>query len=147
MVDIVKAILDNVDAFRWLFFLGVLLAFYNWMQGEDSKGIEWRDFISARGADGQYHGDINKLGQSTGIVIGSIALVLVSSAAKDDMTGFAAVLLAYFAFVGGAAGYAAYLRSKVSQTQTTTIVEPVAEPGLVKTTKTVLKPATKGKGK
>ncbi len=143
MKEILDSILSNADAFRWLFFIGLLWAFYRWMQNDN--GIQWRDFISAKGADGQWHGDINKLGQSTGIIIGSVAIVLVSAVAKDDMTGFAAVLLAYFAFVGGAAGYSAFLRTKNAQMQTTTTTEPVVEPQPQKITKTVIEPSKKGK--
>jgi len=107
---ILNSVLARADAFRWLFFLGLLWAFYRWMQGKN--GIEWRDFISARGEDGEFHGDINKLGQTTGIAFGSLSIMLVSANAKSDFVGFAVVLGVYFAFVGGVAGYAAYLRSK-----------------------------------
>lgn len=139
MIDFVKALMANADSFRWLFFLGLLWAFYRFMQNEE--GIEWRDFISARGADGQYHGDINKLGQVTGIVFGSLAVMLVSGNAKSDFVGFAAVLTAYFAFVGGAAGYSAYLRSKGARIETTTTTEPAPPPKPEKKTVTVSEPA------
>ncbi|MDO8682412.1 MAG: hypothetical protein Q7N50_02890 [Armatimonadota bacterium] len=142
MNDIIKSVLANADAFRWLFFIALLWVFYRWMQGEN--GIEWRDFISARGADGQFHGDTNKLGQCTGIVIGSWSLILVSANAKSDFIGFAAVLGAYFAFVGCVAGYAAYLRSKATTMQTTVTTEP-ADPPMKTTTKTV-EPVTEKKG-
>ena len=105
--------------------------FYHWMQGEDSKGIEWRDFISSIGSDRAFHGDINKLGQSVGILIGSVAIVLVSSHAHEDLLGFAAVLAAYFAFVGGVAGYAAFLRSKQGSVTTTTEPAPIPVPSKV----------------
>jgi hypothetical protein len=135
-----EVVLANAEAFRWLFFLGLLWAFYRWMQSDN--GIEWRDFISARGADGQYHGDINKLGQVTGIAFGSLAVMLVSGNAKSDFVGFAAVLTAYFAFVGGAAGYSAYLRSRSAITETKTVTEPVPLPQPEKKTVTVTQPTT-----
>lgn len=131
MSEALRAILSNADAFRWLFFIGLLWAFYRFMQGDN--GIEWRDFISARGTDGQYHGDINKLGQVTGIAFGSIAVMLVSGNAKSDFLGFAAVLTSYFAFVGGAAGYSAYLRSKSARIETTTTVERESAPQKITT--------------
>lgn len=146
MKDIIHSVLSNADAFRWLFFIGLLWAFYLWMQGEDSRGIEWRDFISARGTDGQWHGDINKLGQVTGIAFGSIAIMLLSGNAKGDYTGFALVLTAYFAFVGGAAGYSAYLRSKNARMETTTVTEPAPPPQPEKKTITVTEPAPQPKG-
>jgi drug/metabolite transporter (DMT)-like permease len=126
MTDLITSLLSHADAFRWIFFIGLVWVFYHWMQGEDSKGIEWRDFISSIGSDKAFHGDINKLGQSVGILIGSVAIVLVSSHAHEDLLGFAAVLAAYFAFVGGVAGYAAFLRSK--QSSVTTITEPLPDP-------------------
>lgn len=147
MADVVKAILTNADAFRWLFFIGLLWAFYRWMQGEDSEGIEWRDFISAIGPDGKFHGDLNKLGQLTGIVIGSVSLVMVSANAKGDMTGFALVLTSYFAFVGCVAGYAAYLRAKAGRTETSVVTEPAADPATTKTTKTTIEPSNANEAK
>lgn len=143
MADLVNAVLSNADAFRWIFFIGLLWAFYSWMQGDN--GLEWRDYISSIGPDGKFHGDINKLGQVTGIAFGSVALVLVSPNAKDDFTGFALVLTAYFAFVGCAAGYAAYLRSKNNLTQTTTTTEPATDPATIKTTTVVTEPAKAAK--
>jgi hypothetical protein len=134
----IESLITHADAFRWIFFIGVLWIFYHWMQGEDSKGIEWRDFISSIGSDKAFHGDINKLGQSVGILIGSVAIVLVSSHAHEDLLGFAAVLASYFAFVGGVAGYAAFLRSK--QSSVTTVTEPLPEPMPSKTTVTELAP-------
>jgi len=142
--DFISVVLANADAFRWLFFIGVLWAFYSWMQGEDSKGIEWRDYVSAKGLDGQYHGDINRVGKTSGIVFGSITIVQIAPTAKDDLVGFAAVLTAYFAFVGCADGYAAYLRSKSGRTETGVTTEPVADPATSKITKTTTEPA-KGK--
>jgi hypothetical protein len=126
MNDFINSLLSHADAFRWVFFIGLLWIFYHWMQGEDSRGIEWRDFISSLGSDRLFHGDINKLGQSVGILIGSVAIVLVSSHAHEDLLGFAAVLAAYFAFVGGVAGYAAFLRSK--QGSVTTVTDPLPSP-------------------
>src|ERR1017187_4386008 len=124
MSQIVSSLIANADAFRWLFFIGLLWVFYRWMQGDDSKGIEWRDFVSSKGQDGVFHGDINKVGQNVGILMGSLAIVQVSAHAHEDLLGFAAVLTAYFAFVGGVAGYAAFLRSKQGSITTTT--EPAA---------------------
>ncbi len=140
MKDILASVLANADAFRWLFFIGLLWAFYRWMQGDDSEGVEWRDYVSAIGVDGKYHGDINKLGQLTGIVIGSVSLIMVSANAKGDMLGFAAVLTAYFAFVGCVAGYASYLRSKQNRTETVLVTEPAADPATTKITKTTTEP-------
>src|ERR1039458_4818557 len=131
MNDFINSLLSHADAFRWIFFLVLIFVFYRWMQGNDSQGIEWRDFISSIGSDRTFHGDINKLGQSVGILIGSVAIVLVSSHAHEDLLGFAAVLAAYFAFVGGVAGYAAFLRSKQGSVTTTTEPAPTPTPSKV----------------
>ena len=132
MTQLIETVLSHADALRWLFFIGLVWVFYRWMQGDDSKGIEWRDFVSSLGSDRIFHGDINKLGQNVGILIGSVAIVQVSAHAHDDLLGFAAVLASYFAFVGGVAGYAAFLRSKQGSVTTTT--EPAALPTPTKTT-------------
>lgn len=144
----IDSILSHADAFRWLFFIGLLWIFYRWMQGEDSNGIEWRDFVSAKGIDGQYHGDLNKVWQNAGGLIGSLVLVQAAPNSYKDFTGFALVMTAYFAFVGGVAGYAAYLRSKTSQVQTKITVEPADAPPLpTKTTTVVTEPAPKQEAK
>ena len=146
MTDFVSSVLSHADAFRWIFFIGLLWAFYRWMQSDDSNGIEWRDFTATVGADGKYHGDINKLGQSTGILIGSVAIVQIAPQAAKDFTGFALVLTAYFAFVGAAAAYAATLRSRQGSITTTT--EPAPDPAVTKTTVVETPPvAVKGRKK
>jgi hypothetical protein len=137
--DVIESLLLHAEGFRWLFLLALLWAFYRWMQGPN--GLEWRDFISSRGADGLWHGDTNKLGQVTGIAFGSVSIVMISANAKSDFVGFAAVLTAYFAFVGGVAGYAAFLRSKAVSMQTTTVTEPATDQ---RTTTTVVEPSPKG---
>ena len=143
MADFFNSLLSHADAFRWMFFIGLLWAFYRWMNSEDSNGIEWRDFVSAQNAEGKFHGDINRLGQSVGIFIGSMAIVQVAPHAHKDFLGFAAVLGVYFAFVAGAAGYSAYLRSK--QGTVTTVTEPAQDQLPMKTTVTEA-PPVKDKG-
>lgn len=138
MKDILSSILANADAFRWLFFLVLVWALYRYIHS-GCNPLRWWHFISSKGADGSYYADLNKLGQVTGIAFGSFSVLLLSSNAKADFVGFAAVLTAYFAFVGGVAGYSAYLRSKSGQVQTTTVTEPVSAP--VKTTTTTTEPA------
>ena len=131
MYDVINSLLSHADALRWLFFLALLWTFYRWMQGDDSNGIEWRDFISAPTQDGKFHGDTNKLWQNVGGLCGSVAIVQISAHAHDDFLGFAAVLGVYFAFVGGVAGYAAFLRSKQGSVTTTTAPAPVPTPTIV----------------
>lgn len=140
MRDIIQSILSNADAFRWIFFIGLLWAFYRWMNSDDSEGIEWRDFVSTKGLDGRYHGDIDKVGKTTGVIFGSIILVQVSPNASKDFTGFALVLTTYFTFVGAVAGYSAYLRAKQGRTETSVVVEPVPDPNVTKTTITKTEP-------
>lgn len=140
----INSLLSHADAFRWIFFIGLLWAFYRWMQSDDSEGIEWRDFVSTKGVDGKYHGDIDKVGKSSGVVFGSVMIVQISPHASKDFTGFALVLTAYFAFVGCVAGYSAYLRSK--QGSITTVTEPVPDPIPVKTTVTQAAPVANKKG-
>lgn len=128
MIDVINAILSNSGAFRWVLFLGALWAFYRWMNSDDSEGIEWRDFISAIGADGRYHGDINKVGQTIGVFIASFAVVATAPNAHKDFTGFALVLTACLGFLGAVAAYAATLRSRQNRVETKLVSEPVPSP-------------------
>lgn len=140
MKDVVNTVLANAEAFRWLFAIGCLWAFYRYMNARDNP-LRWWHFFSSRGNDGTYYADLNKLGQVTGIAVGSFSVMQLSATAKSDFVGFAAVLTAYFAFVGGVAGYSAFLRSKSGRVETRTVVEP-APSSPVKTTVTTTEPAT-----
>lgn len=70
--------------------------------------LEWWHFISTRGEDGHNYADLDKLGKVAGIIFGSWAVMVDSYSGKADAT----VLGVYFAFVGGIAGYSAYLRAR-----------------------------------
>lgn len=139
MIDVINAVLSNSGAFRWVLFLGVIWAFYRYMDS-GSNPLYWWHFFASKGADGQYYADLNKLGQVTGIAVGSFAIVQLSAGANKDFIGFAAVLAAYFTFVGGVSGYAAFLRSKSGRTETTTTTEP-APVAPVRTTTVTTEPA------
>lgn len=141
MKDILASVLAHADAFRWLFMLALVWALYRYVNS-GCNPLRWWHFIASRGADGSYYADLNKLGQVTGIAFGSFAVLNVSGNAKSDFTGFATVLLAYFAFVGGVAGYSAYLRSKSGQRETTTTTEPAPTTPNKTTTRTVEPAAT-----
>lgn len=136
MIDFARSLLEHGEAFRWIFLLALLLVFYKWMQSDN--GIEWRDFVSAEKPNGQYRGDINRVGQCVGVVVSAFAIISTAPKAHTDYAGFALVLTACLAFLGGVAAYAATLRAKQGQVQTTTTTEPV-EP--VKTTVTKTEPA------
>lgn len=126
MIDFFNSILSHSESFRWLFLLALLWVFYRWMNSEDSEGVEWRDFVSAIGVDGKYHGDINRVGQSVGVAIAAFAVVATAPMAYTNFTGFALVLTACLGFLGAVASYAATLRSK--QNLKTTVTEPLPEP-------------------
>lgn len=74
----------------------------------DDNPLDWWQFISTKGSDGQHYGDIDKLGKVVGIVVSSVIMLMVTYASKMD----AVLLGVYLAFVGGIAGYSAYLRVK-----------------------------------
>lgn len=137
MTDFARSILEHGEAFRWIFLLALLLVFYKWMQSDN--GIQWRDFVAAEKPDGTYRGDINRVGQCCGVVVSVFAIVSTAPKAHTDYAGFSLVLAACLAFLGGVAAYAATLRAKAGQVQTTTTTEPASEP--VKKTVTKTEPA------
>lgn len=124
MTDVLRTILDHAEAFRWIFLLALMLVFHRWVQSE--KGIEWRHFVSVEKPDGTYRGDINRVGQCVGVVVSAFAIVATAPKAHTDFAGFALVLSACLAFLGGVAAYAATLRAKSGRVETTTTVEPAA---------------------
>lgn len=133
MIELIHALLDHAESFRWLFFLALLLGFYRWMNSADTN-LEWRDFVSTRGPDGIHHGDANKVGQMAGIVAVVFIMILTAPKAYTDFTGFATMLVACLGFLGGVAAYAANLRAKSGRIETTTTVEPAAPAAPAKVT-------------
>jgi amino acid transporter len=79
-----------------------------WKVIDSDNPLEWWHFISSRGPDGKEYADIDKLGKVVGIIISSVAMLIITHQGKMD----AVILGVYLAFVGGVAGYSAYLRSK-----------------------------------
>ena len=136
MIDFARSVLEHGEAFRWIFLLALLLVFYKWMQGDN--GIQWRDFVAAEKPDGTYRGDINRVGQCCGVVVSVFAIVSTAPKAHTDYAGFALVLTACLAFLGGVAAYAATLRSRQGRVETVTTTEP-SQP--VKKTVTKTEPA------
>lgn len=140
MIDVLRSVLAHSDAFRWLFFLALLWAFYRWMEG--NNGIEWRDFISAEKPDGTYRGDINRAGQCFGVGVAVYSVVATAPQAHTNFAGFGVLLGAALLFLCGPAGYAAFLRSKQGRIETTTVEEPLPVPsGPVKKTVVTNEPA------
>lgn len=139
MIDFARSILEHGEAFRWVFLLALLLIFYRFMESEN--GIEWRDFISAEKSDGTYRGDINRVGQCVGVIGCAFAIIATAPKAHTDYAGFSLVLGVCLAFLGGVASYAATLRAKQSQTQTTIVTEPAEPRKPEKKTVTVTEPA------
>lgn len=122
-MEFLTALTDNAEAFKWIFFIALFWFFYRWIENENQ--LELWHFISTRSpVDGKHYADIDKLGKVTGVIVGSFAVLRVSSAKNLDLPGFALVLGTYFAFVGGIAGYSAYLRARSGRIETTTTVEP-----------------------
>jgi hypothetical protein len=91
-----------------LILIGLVLLLIRVMAGRNN--LQWSQFISSKGSDGKHYADLDKLGKVVGIVISSWAIVKITSSASLDLTGFSLVFGAYLAFVGGVAGYSAYLR-------------------------------------
>lgn len=139
MTDFARTLLDHAEAFRWIFLLALMLVFYRWMQS--NNGIEWRDFVSAEKPDGTYRGDINRVGQCVGVVVAAFAIIATAPKAHTDYAGFALVLAACLAFLGGVAAYAATLRAKAGRVETVTTVEPAPVAAQTKTTTTTTEPA------
>ena len=83
----------------------LLLLLHKVMSSNDNN-LDWWQFISTRGQDGKNYADIDKLGKVAGIFISS--WYVISTGSKPD----ASVLAVYLAYVGGVAGYSAYLRSQ-----------------------------------
>lgn len=79
---------------------------------DKNNTLECWQFIATKGADGKHYADLDKLGKLAGILFGSWSVTKIAYRDALDLTGFALVLTTYFAFVGGVAGYSAYLRSK-----------------------------------
>lgn len=74
--------------------------------------INWADFISTRGQDGQQKGDINKVGQWAGIVVAVMSVLMYAGKVNVDGAGLAAVLGVSLLYLGGVAAYSATLRSR-----------------------------------
>ena len=93
-----------------VFFLScVLLAvLVHKVMRDEGNNLEWWHFISTRAQNGQNYADIDKLGKVVGIFVSSWYIVKLGADGRPD----AAVLGVYLAFVGGVAGYSAYLRSQ-----------------------------------
>lgn len=70
--------------------------------------LEWWHFISTRGEDHRNYADLDKLGKFIGIIISSLIVILLAYNGTLDGVVFGA----YLAFVGGVAGYSAYLRAR-----------------------------------
>lgn len=138
MADVITAVASHSDSLRWIFMLALLWAFYRWMQSDN--GIAWRDFVAADKGNGEYKGDINRVGQCAGVVGCVFVIIATAPNAHKDYAGFALVLAACLAFLGGVASYAARLRAQQSQTQTTIVTEPVSRQPEKKTV-TVTEPA------
>lgn len=85
----------------------LLLILLNKIMTEDN-GLEWWQFISTRAENGKNYADIDKLGKVVGIFVSSWYIIKLGAEGKSD----AAVLAVYLGFVGGVAGYSAYLRSQ-----------------------------------
>jgi uncharacterized protein YuzE len=89
-----------------VFFL-LLYGMIRVISNEDNT-IEWWHFFSSKAADGQTYADIDKLGKIVGIIVSSAIMLIMTKHDKMD----AIILGVYLAYVGGVAGYSAYLRSK-----------------------------------
>ena len=93
-----------------------LVVFWAIMRSDKNQISCWQ-FLSTRAKDGKHYGDLDKLGKFVGIFVSSWAvLALAFKATNNDFSSFAILLTAYLAFVGGIAGYSAWLRTKQTYT-------------------------------
>jgi energy-coupling factor transporter transmembrane protein EcfT len=127
--------LRPVDGINLLTLLFVIWMFIRVMNSETNT-IVYADFISTLGADGKQHGDINKLGQTVGIVIAALCDLLYAHSKNMDAGGLALVLSVTLAYFAAVKMYATYLKSKQGSIETTRTVEPMAAPVPIKVTDT-----------
>jgi hypothetical protein len=85
----------------------LIMLLHRIMKSEDNN-LDWWQFISTRSTDGKNYADIDKLGKVIGIFVSSWYILKLGADGKPD----ASVLAVYLGFVGGVAGYSAYLRSQ-----------------------------------
>ena len=108
--------------------------------------LEWTQLVSTRGSDGKQYADWNRIGQGCGVILCVWLPAVYSYSPKMDATGLAAVLAVVLAYLGGVSGYAATLRAKQGQVETTKTTEPATIAGKVTETK-IETPPIKGKTK
>lgn len=118
---------DGINALILVVAIWVLVRVIN----SETNAIIIADFISTRGTDGKPHGDLNKLLQLSGGLVGCITALLYADNDKVDALGLAAVLGVVLGFCAGPAMWAANLRSKQGSVETTKITEPAAAPAKV----------------
>lgn len=103
---LIHSVLSSPGASAALICVVGLFALHRLMVSDNP--LEWWHFISSKGVDGVHYADPDKLGKMAGIVVSSWLMVIVAKDGKMDATIFAV----YLAYVGGVAGYSAYLRAR-----------------------------------
>ncbi len=129
---------DGINALILLFVIWIFIR----VVSSDVNTIVWADFISTR-HDGEQRGDLNKLLQLAGGVVGCITALLYADNEKVDAIGLAAVLGVVLGFCAGPAMWAANLRSKQGSVETTRVTEPANPPPLKVTETTTQTPPVK----
>ncbi len=92
-------------------FIGILL--YKVFQDKDNDLSCWQFIATYNYKTGKHNADLDKLGKCVGIFGSTWAVIKIAYIVESrDIGGFAALLGTWLAFVGGIAGWAAYLRTK-----------------------------------
>lgn len=128
---------------------GIIVLIFLWglirVMNNASNALTWADLLSVRGTDGAQHASWDPIGKGCGVVLCVFCPVVYTYSPKMDAIGLAAILGVALAYLGGVAGYSAYLRSKMGSV--TTVTEPVPDPTTTKTTVVESPPVAKRKGK
>lgn len=137
MLDFIVELLAWPEKLQWIMFLCILWALYRGIARQDNP-IKWWEFIASYDVNAKkYEANLTKLGQLFGIFGSTYILLKASETAYTDFLQFSALLAVWLAFVGGVAGYSAYLRAKIGQVVTTRVEEPVAAPTDKKVTEVI----------
>lgn len=122
MLDAIPPLQKLVVALTAVVVLLVMLAFVRIVNSEENH-LEWWHLVSTRAADGQQYADWNKIGQGLGVVLCVWLPAVYVYSPKLEAGGLAAVMAVALAYLGGVSGYAATLRSRQGQTETTKTTE------------------------
>lgn len=131
LLDSIPPLQKLVVALTFIVALLLLLGFVRVMSSGDNP-LEWWHLVSSRSADGVQYADWDRIGRGLGVVLCTWLPAVYVYSPKMEAVGLAAVMGVALAYLGGVSGYAALLRSKRGEVETTKVTEPA--PGPTKTT-------------